>query len=132
MNWRLIISLSVFGVAMGVASVLGFTKGLEPVLWLVIAFFCAVVIARTVRAKHLAHGFLTGVITGGLAPLIQALWFPTYIANNPKVSDQFKQLPPNFSARTLFFVLVPILAIVSGVVLGLLSWVGSKVIKRAA
>ncbi len=32
MNWKLILVLSCFGLLMGIASVLGLTKGLEPVL----------------------------------------------------------------------------------------------------
>ena len=38
MNWKLIGLLAGFGVLMGVASVLGFTEGIEAPLWLAIGF----------------------------------------------------------------------------------------------
>ncbi|MGH9966251.1 MAG: hypothetical protein ACREBG_00240 [Pyrinomonadaceae bacterium] len=132
MNWRLVSSLSVFGVAMGVASVLGLTKGLEPVMWPIIGIFCAIWIARKARQKYLLHGFFAGLLAGGIAPLIQALLFSTYTANNPRVAEGLKDLPAGFSPQSFFFVLVPIIAVLSGLVLGLLSWVTGKIVRSHA
>ena len=48
MNFRLVLMLSGFGLALGVASLLGFIpRGVELWLWLVIAIVCAVWIARS-------------------------------------------------------------------------------------
>jgi len=114
---------------MGLASVLGLTKNLEPLLWTVIGVFCAVWIARKLRANYFLHGLLTGLIGGGIAPLIQVLLFSTYLKNNPELAANFSQLPPGFSPRTFFLLLVPVIAVLSGVLMGSLSWITAKIVK---
>jgi uncharacterized membrane protein YeaQ/YmgE (transglycosylase-associated protein family) len=128
MNWRLIFTLSVVGVLMGVATVLGITKGMEGLLWLIIAIFCAFWIARNVKEKHFQHGLLVGVIAGSIAPLIQVLLFSTYAANNPEI---VRDAPPGWSARTLFLIMTPFIGVVSGLVLGLLTWAAGKVFRKS-
>jgi hypothetical protein len=132
MNWKLVISLSAFGVVMGLASFFGVTKGFEPLIWPIIGIFCALWIARKAGQKYFLHGFFTGVIGGASAPLLQALFFSTYIANNPRAAEDLKQLPAGFSAQTFFFILVPIIALISGLMLGLLSWVAGRIVRRHA
>jgi len=114
---------------MGAASVLGLTKGLEPVLWLMIAIICAVVIGRT-AAKTFRHGFMVGLIAGAVAPLLQALLFQTYAANNPEISETFKQIPGGLSARTFILLTMPVISLLSGVVLGLLSLAAGRLLQR--
>ncbi len=47
MNWKLIFSLSIFGLAMGVVSILGFVPPrFEWLYWLVIDLICAIVVAK--------------------------------------------------------------------------------------
>ena len=132
MNWKLIVSLSGFGLAMGIASVLGFTRGVEGVLWLIIGLVCAVWIARTTLAKQFLHGFMVGLIGGAIAPLIQVIFFSAYLSNNPETTEQFAQVPVGLSVRSFILVMTPIIGILSGVVLGLLAWAVSKIIKPTA
>ena len=128
MNWRLILTLSAFGVLMGVATVLGITKGIEGLLWLIIAIFCAFWIARNVKEKHFQHGLLVGIIAGSIAPLIQVLLFSTYAANNPEIA---RNTPAGWSARTLFLIMTPFIGGVSGLVLGLLAWMAGKIFRQS-
>lgn len=131
MNWRLIVSLSGFGLVMGIASVLGLTQGWEGLLWLLIGVFCALWMARRVAAKHFRHGFLAGLLGGCLAPLLQAIFFATYLDNNPQLRESFQQIPAGIAARTFVFLLIPVIAILSGLALGLLTWAAGKIIKVA-
>jgi hypothetical protein len=128
-QWRLILFLSLFGVAMGAFSVMGFTGGAEPFLWPIIAIFCAIVIG-TKTNRTFANGLFTGLLVGGIAPLIQAVFFHTYISNNAAAAAQLKQLPPGLSPRLIFFIQVPLIGLISGMVLGLLSWIVGKVVAR--
>lgn len=130
MNWNLILSLSCLGVAMGIASVLGWTGGLELYLWLGIYLFCAVWIARRSARRRFLHGFMTGLIAGGLASLVQSLLFSTYIAHNPQVAQNFKQIPGGIPPRLFFLVLAPVVGAVSGVGVGLLAWIAGKTIRE--
>ena len=60
MNWRLILMLSLFGLAMALATVWVIPSTVEPIFWLVIFIICAVIIARQVPARHFLHGLLVG------------------------------------------------------------------------
>ncbi len=46
MNWNLIFKLSLFGLAMGIATVYWIPSNIEPYFWLVIFIICAYAIAK--------------------------------------------------------------------------------------
>jgi hypothetical protein len=46
MNWKLIFQLSLFGLAMGIATVFVIPSNIEPAFWLVIFLICAYLIAK--------------------------------------------------------------------------------------
>ncbi|MGA3122849.1 MAG: hypothetical protein ABSF69_18940 [Polyangiaceae bacterium] len=52
MNWRLVFSLSLFGLAMGIATVCVIRASIEPALWLVLLVVCAVRIAKFTAPQH--------------------------------------------------------------------------------
>ena len=132
MNWKLIFSLSILGLAMGIASVLGFVPHkLEWLFWLVIALFCAWWIAKKAIARLFLHGFLTGLIGGVISPIITAIFFSTYMANNPSYAEQAKQIPGGLNPRTFSLILAPVIGVVYGLVLGFFAWLGAKIFKKA-
>src|SRR5262245_36126241 len=82
MNWKLILTLSMFGVAMAVASLFG--VGLfEFVLWLAIFVLYAVIIAKRAPGKYFLHGFLVSVVNSIWVTAIHATFFSTYVKNDP-------------------------------------------------
>jgi uncharacterized membrane protein YvlD (DUF360 family) len=131
MNWKLIGALSGFGVLMGVASVLGFTKGLEGLLWLVIAGVCVWLVVGRVPGRWFLHGFYVGLVGGAVAPILQVLFFSTYMANNPDLATKFAEIPGGMEPRMFFLVLTPGIALVSGLVLGLLCWLVAKLARKS-
>jgi len=50
MSWRLILTLSLFGLGMGIATVAFIPSNTEPLFWLAIFVMCAYLIAR--NASH--------------------------------------------------------------------------------
>ncbi|MGH9778755.1 MAG: hypothetical protein ACRD5I_10135 [Candidatus Acidiferrales bacterium] len=130
MNWKLILSLSGFGVLMGVLSVLGLVSRVEGWLWLAIGVFCAGWMGTQLPERRFWHGFLVGLIGGGAAPAIQALFFSTYVANNPEFNQAAAQLPPGISPIILTLVTIPLGGLLSGVVLGLLTMLAGKILYR--
>ena len=134
MNWKWIIRLSSFGIVMGLASVMGLTKGIEGWFWLIIGLICAYTLVRFVESRHLLHGFIVGLIGGGVAPLIQAAMFSTYVGNNSAVAEKFGQIQTQtgFEPRMLVLFLTPVIAVVSGAVVGLLTWLLARLFKRRA
>ena len=55
MNWKLIVLLSLFGLAMAIATVFVVPSNVEPLLWLVIFVACAWWIARGAPGKYFLH-----------------------------------------------------------------------------
>ena len=59
MNWKLILSLASFGFVMGVASLFGYTHGIELYQWLAIAVVTVYVLVKEqARNFSFAHGSL--------------------------------------------------------------------------
>ena len=131
-NWKLVLGLSAFGPAMGLASTWGLTHNVEWAFWIAILLFCAVVVARGVATRRFAHGLLVGCISGALSPLVQAALFTTYAAHNPKVVDYLVQTPGALAPRTFFLLVAPFIAILSGLLQGLLAWAAGKLSKPRA
>lgn len=131
MNWKLICPLAGFGVLMGVASVLGFTTGIEGLAWLVIGIICVGAIVWKAPGRSFQHGFIVGLIAGAVAPLIQFLFFSTYMANNPELSARFSEIPGGLGARYFVLLLAPIIGLVSGFVLGLACGLLAKLTRKS-
>jgi len=132
MNWKLVASLSAFGVLMGFASVLGWTGKLEGPLWIAIGSVCAVVIARSVPDRHARHGFLVGMFGAMASQLIAAALMPTYLANNPNVAAELSAVPAGLTPQTLFLLAAPHIGLVSGLVLALVSTIAARLIRGRA
>jgi hypothetical protein len=126
MNWKLIGLLCGFGVLMGGASVLGFTKGVEGLLWLVIGVICVWLIVWRAPVRFLPHGFFVGLIGGAVAPVIQFLFFSAYLANNPELATRFAEIPGGMEPRYFVLMLTPIIGLISGLMLGLACWLVAK------
>src|SRR5216117_2752181 len=83
MNVRLILTLSLFGLLVGIGSIVGLIpSGWELAVWAVIALISAGVLARQAPGKFFLHGFLTGFVAGAVSTLCQALFMNQYLAHN--------------------------------------------------
>ena len=127
MNWKLIFALSLFGLAMAVASLLGLGM-LEPLLWLVIFIIYAWLIATRAPGKYFLHGFLVSVVNSIWITAIHALFFSVYAKNNP----QFVQSsPPGMNPRVLMLIMGPLVGAMFGVIAGLFAFIASKIFKKS-
>lgn len=130
MDRKLVGMLSLLGAVMGVMSVLGWTQHREGVMWLVIGVVAAIAIALKAPGKFFMHGLWTGVLCGVLGSLIQLALFSTYLANNPDTAVQMQTLPANWNPRVVLLVSTPFFGLGFGLLIGLLSLLASKVMRR--
>jgi hypothetical protein len=131
MNVRLILSISSFGVLVGVGSVVGMIRmGQEGPAWLVLGLIAATWIALQAPGRAFVHGFVAGLIAGLVAPVIQILFFPSYLAHNPIAAESFRQLPAGASPRLFVLLVTPVLSLLSGLTLGTLAWAARKALRR--
>ena len=93
MNWKLILQLSLFGLAMGIATVFLIPSKIEPLFWLVIFIVCAYIIAKQAPGNHFAHGLLVGIMNSVWITAAHILLFDQYVANHQQEAEMMKSLP---------------------------------------
>lgn len=131
MNWKLILQLSLFGLAMSVATVFWISSGIEPLFWLVIFIVCAYIIAKRCTTKHFLTGFLVGLANCVWVTSMHIIFYQTYLAHHPQEAEMMLKMPMPDSPRVMMLLTGPIVGIVSGVILGLFAIIAGKLIKRS-
>ena len=76
--------LSLFGLAMGIATVFVIPSNIEPLFWLVIFAISASVIARRCSDRHFVQILLVGLANCVWVTGAHVLFFHQYIANHPQ------------------------------------------------
>ena len=129
MNWRLIFMLSLFGLAMAVATVYWIPSDIEPIFWLVIMIICAYLIAKNVNDRYFMHGFMVSIFNCIWITAAHFILYNDYIANHGNELEQYEKMS-SASPRMMMLVIGPVIGIISGLVLGLFAWVASKITKK--
>lgn len=129
MKWKLIGLLSLFGLAMGIATVFVIPSNIEPLCWLVIFLFCAYVIAKNSPGKHFLHGLLLGLANSVWITVAHVLLFDQYLARHAREAAMMNSMPLPASPKVIMGVTGPIVGLISGVVLGLFAFVAGKLVK---
>jgi hypothetical protein len=130
MNWRLILSLSLLGFALGIASVFGWTSGREWLAWLCIGVYAAWKFVTRSREELFLHGFYLGILTGCFSSVLQALFINTFLSNNPPMVEALNALPHDLHPAAVILIMGPIIGTVSGVAFGVLAVIIGKLVRR--
>lgn len=128
MNWKLIFGLSLFGLAMAIATVFVIPSNIEPIFWLVIFIICAVLIARQVPSRHFLHGLLVGIVNSIWVTGAHILFFNAYIANHAKEAAMMQNSP--MPPRLMMALVGPLVGVASGIILGLFAWIAGKFVHK--
>jgi hypothetical protein len=129
MNWKIIFLLSLFGLAMGIATVFVIPSKIEPLFWLVIFVISAFVIARATSSRHFLHGLLVGIVNSVWITGAHILFVNQYLANHAKEAAMMQNMPRPDSPRLMMAMVSPIAGLVSGAVIGILAFIASKLRK---
>ena len=132
MNWKLIFQLSLFGLAMGVATVFVIPSSIEPLFWLVIFVICAYVIARRCSSRYFLHGLFVSLVNSVWIAAAHIIFFDQYITHHRREAAMMTSMPLPDSPRTMMAVMGPIVGLASGVVLGLFAVAARKIMSRPA
>lgn len=132
MNWKLIFGLSLFGLAMAFATVYWIPMSTERFMWPVIMLICAYLVAKNATGKYFLHGFLVCLvncvwITGAHITLAD-----TYLAIHADEAAQYVELnrKAGLNITQAMLIMGPVIGIFSGLVLGLFSFIASKILKK--
>jgi hypothetical protein len=130
MNWRLVLLLSLLGVAMTVPAVMGvFTETMELTAWVIIAVAAALLLAAR-GAGTFGNGFMAGLLMGLWQHLLVFVLWDMYIAANPEFAatlaedNPFKGMDP----RLGMLIAGPVIALAYGLILGLLTWLAGRML----
>ncbi|HEV7967324.1 MAG TPA: hypothetical protein VGP19_07135 [Candidatus Acidoferrales bacterium] len=121
MNWKLILQLSLFGLAMGIATVFLIPSKIEPAFWLVIFLICAYVVAKRSPFRPFLHGLLLGLANSVWITAAHVLLYDSYIARHPQEAAMMQTMTLPAPPRVIMAVTGPVVGLVSGVILGLFA-----------
>ena len=130
MNWKLIFLLSLFGLAMAIATISLIPAVIEPLVWLVIFIVCAFLIAKNCSSKFFLHGFLVSILNSVWIIAAHIIFASTYFTYHPQQVSTNTVIPLLNHPRLMMLIVGPIIGVISGIVLGLFAFIASKIVKK--
>ena len=130
MNWKFIFSLSLFGLAMAIATVYFIPSNIEPFFWLLIFVICAWRIAKVCSAKYFLHGLFVCLLNCVWITAAHIILFNAYINNHPQEAAMLQRTPLPSYPRLMMTLMGPVVGIVSGIIMGLFALIASKMIRK--
>ena len=126
MNWKLIFQLSLFGLAMGIATVYVIPSTIEPLFWLVIFIISAYIIAKQAPGKYFVHGLMVSIVNSVWITAAHVILYDAYIATHAQEAAMMEGMPGDPQLMMIPFGLF--IGVVSGVVLGLFAVIAAKIL----
>jgi hypothetical protein len=130
MNWKLILQLSMFGLAMAFATTFFIPSKVEPIVWLAIFAVCAYIIAKNCTGKYFLTGFMVSLANCFWITSVHIIFCNAYLADHPQEAAMMANMPIPDNPRLMMLMTGPPVGIISGLVLGLFSFIASKMIKK--
>ena len=126
MNLKLLLQLSVFGLIMAFGTIYLIPENIEPVFWVVIFIFCAVVIAKASPGSYFWHGFVLSLINSVWITIVHAIFYDNYLPHHPNMASFELGRHP----RVMLILMAPVFGIAFGLIQGLFAILASKLVKK--
>ena len=130
MNWKLILQLSLFGLAMAFATVFWIPGNIEMLFWIPIFIICAYLIAKKCSSKYFLHGFMVSIFNSVWITSAHIIFYDTYIANHQQEAEMLTKMPMPDAPRLMMLMMGPLFGILFGLILGLFAFVAGKLVKK--
>lgn len=130
MNYKLIFQLSLFGLAMAVATVFLIPSNTEPIYWLIIFIISAYSIALKSSGKYFKTGFWVSIGNCVWITAAHIIFFHSYIANHPQEADMLAKMPLPDYPRLMMLITGPVVGIATGLILGLFAFIASRILQK--
>ena len=95
-NQKIILQTSLFGVFMGVFSVLGWSQNSQPFIWLFTAAVTSFYLYNNLKSFIFIHCLIIGISWGFDCALVMVLFFKTYQLNNPLFANELLNISSSF------------------------------------
>lgn len=128
MNWKLIFSLSLFGLAMAFATVYWIPVRTEVWIWPFIMVISAYFIAKN-TSNYFSNGILIGLLNSIWINIAHALLITSFLTLNSDMQNQ-THWPLAGHVRLNLVIVGTIIGLVSGFIMGILAWIIAKIVKK--
>jgi hypothetical protein len=132
MNWKVILQLSMFGLLMGIATVFLVPSKFELLFWVPIFLICGYVIAKRRENRHFVHGLLLGLANCVWITGAHILFAERYLSTHAAEAKMMLSMPRPDSPRLMMAMMGPLVGLVSGLIIGLLAFLASKLVRPKA
>jgi uncharacterized membrane protein len=130
MNWRLILMLSLFGLAMAILTISVIPQNVEPFCWLAIFIICAYFIAKNCTSMYFVNGLMVSIVNSVWITAAHVFFFHDYMAHHPDMAKMSMLHMMGTHPRIEMIITGPIIGVIAGLVLGLFAWIASKIVKK--
>jgi len=129
-NANLIFRLSLFGLAMAIATVFWIPGNIEMFFWLPIFIFCAYIIAKQAPGKYFLHGFLVSLLNCVWVTSAHVIFYKTYTSHHADELAMMRNMPFPDHPRRMMLLVGPFFGIIFGLILGFFSFIAGKIVKK--
>jgi len=100
-NQKIILQTSLFGVFMGIFSVLGWSQNSQPFIWLFTAAITSFYLYNNLNNRIFIHSIIIGLSWGIDCALVMVLFFKTYHTNNPQFVNEILNISSSYPKTIL-------------------------------
>ncbi len=129
MNWRLVISISLLGLLLAVATIYFAPSETELILWMLLFLVSAFLVARYVDENIFLHGLFTGIFIFVWITLADSFLFGKYYLNHRGEVEAISNLGMTSSVHSTLVILGPAAGLVVGSIIGVLALALSPFVK---
>ena len=124
-NQKIILQTSLFGVFMGIFSVLGWSQNSQPFIWLFTAIITSIYLYKNLKNGIFIHCMIIGLSWGFDCALVIVLFFKTYHLNNPLFVNELFNISSSYP-KTILMALGLLVGTFSGFLIYILIYILKK------
>ena len=115
-NQKIILQTSLFGVFMGIFSVLGWSQNSQPFIWLLTAAITCFYLYKNLKIRIFIHCIIIGLSWGFDCALVMVIFFKTYHLNNPLLVNEILNISSSYP-KTILITLGLLVGVFSGILI---------------
>tara|TARA_X000000950_G_scaffold39882_2_gene43069 strand:- start:777 stop:1175 length:399 start_codon:yes stop_codon:yes gene_type:complete len=124
-NQKIILQTSLFGVFMGIFSVLGWSQNSQPFIWLFTALITSFYLYKNLKNGIFINCMIIGLSWGFDCALVIVLFFKTYHLNNPLFVNELLNISSSYPKTILIAT-----GLLVGTFLGFLIYILIYILKK--
>ncbi|MFL2578432.1 MAG: hypothetical protein ACJ0QQ_00015 [Parvicellaceae bacterium] len=126
-NQKIVLQTSLFGVFMGIFTVLGWSQNSQPFIWLFTAIITSFYLYKNLKNGIFIHCMIIGLSWGFDCALVIVLFFKTYHLNNPLFVNELQNISFHYPKTALMTI-----ATTLGSIIGFTIYIIISILKSLA